>query len=187
VEEDHEPVTDRTVEEDDHTFDGAFDRLFRRAYGVAYKILWSREDAEDVAIETLAKASLRWRSIADQPDGWVTTVAANRSIDLWRRRRRAPIPDRPAEISAVSADRIDLIRAVARLPRRQREVVTMRYLLDRSEADTATALGCSLGTVKQHLARGLRSLRAATLDIDDAPPDSMGENRDPISDDWTGR
>jgi RNA polymerase sigma-70 factor (ECF subfamily) len=179
-------VTERTVDDDEHTFDGSFDRLFRRAYGVAYKILWSREDAEDVAIETLAKASVKWRSIAHQPDGWITTVAANRSIDLWRRRRRAPIPDRPADPSDVTADRIDLTRAVARLPRRQRQVVAMRYLLDRSEADTASALGCTAGTVKQHLARGLRALRLAELDSNEAPGDRTGQTHDLNSDDGSG-
>ncbi len=155
-------MTEGVVDDGRHTFDGEFDRLFRRAYSVAYRVLWSREDAEDVAIETLAKASLRWSSIGEDPDPWVTTVAVNRAIDQWRRRRRAPAPERVVEGDGQlgqEAERIDLARSVARLPRRQRQVVTMRYLLDWSEADTADALGCSTGSVKQHLSRGLRSLR----------------------------
>jgi DNA-directed RNA polymerase specialized sigma24 family protein len=47
------------------------------------------------------------------------------------------------------------------LSRRQREVVALRYLADLPETDVARALGCSVGTVKQHASRGLAALRAA--------------------------
>ena len=49
---------------------------------------------------------------------------------------------------------------LATLPKRQREVVVLRYLADLSEAQTAAALGCAPGTVKTHAARGLEALRA---------------------------
>jgi RNA polymerase sigma factor (sigma-70 family) len=62
-------------------------------------------------------------------------------------------------VDRYQAERVDLARALRRLPRRQREVVVLRYLADWSEADVALALGCSVGTVKSHGHRGLAALR----------------------------
>jgi RNA polymerase sigma-70 factor (sigma-E family) len=52
-----------------------------------------------------------------------------------------------------------MIGALGRLPQRQREVLTMRYYLDLSEAEIADALGISPGSVKAHAHRGLATLR----------------------------
>ncbi|KRF24544.1 hypothetical protein ASG95_08440 [Phycicoccus sp. Soil803] len=52
-----------------------------------------------------------------------------------------------------------MIGALGRLPQRQREVLTMRYYLDLSEAEIADALGISAGSVKAHAHRGLATLR----------------------------
>ena len=49
--------------------------------------------------------------------------------------------------------------ALRRLPRRQREVVTLRYLADVPEAEVARLLGISAGSVKTHASRGLAALR----------------------------
>jgi RNA polymerase sigma factor (sigma-70 family) len=51
-------------------------------------------------------------------------------------------------------------RALSKLPRRQRQIVAMRYLADFSEQTTAQRLGISLGAVKSGASRGLESLRA---------------------------
>ena len=50
-------------------FAAAFPTLLRLAYQVAYRVLGERGDAEDVAQETLARAVLRWRKLADQAGG----------------------------------------------------------------------------------------------------------------------
>ena len=63
-------------------------------------------------------------------------------------------------------DRMELARLLESLPKRQREVVVMRYLADRSEADTAEALGTSVGSVKRHAHRGLVTLRTAWAGLD---------------------
>jgi RNA polymerase sigma-70 factor (sigma-E family) len=65
-----------------------------------------------------------------------------------------------AETSALSRVASDhLTAALGRLPRRQREVLTLRYYLDLSEAQIADALGISPGSVKVHAHRGLEALR----------------------------
>lgn len=149
-------------------FDDAFDRLFRLAYRAAYRILASREDAEDVAMEALARAADRWRRLGPEPDPWVTTVAVNLALDAWRRRvraarhdraeRAAPVPGTPVP-GTPGADRVDLVRAMERLPRRQRQAVALRYLGDLTEEQTAEALGITVGSVKQHTSRAMARLR----------------------------
>src|SRR5580692_8119059 len=143
------------------SFELAFADLYRLAYRVAFRILGDRSEAEDVAQEALARAALRWSRLHERPEGWVCRVAANQAIDRYRRRRRQPqIPAGPIGIvDERLGERGDLVAALRKLPRRQREVVVLRYLADFSEEDVALALGCSVGTVKSQASRGLSALR----------------------------
>ncbi len=160
------------------SFDEAFDDLAVIAYRVAHRLLGTRAEAEDVAQEALARAYARWWRIRTHAEPWVARVAANLALDLVRshgRSRRAPLDDRAqppaggAPLDAAAVTRLELARLLDGLPRRQREVLVLRYLADRSEADTARALGTSVGTVKRHAHRGLASLRA-TLEATDPDP-----------------
>jgi RNA polymerase sigma-70 factor (sigma-E family) len=154
-------------------FDAAFPGLFSLAYQVAFRILADRGDAEDVAQEVLARAVLRWRSLADKPGGWVATVAANLAIDRYRRRRRSHLVHTPTAsvLDPNVSLRLDLVHALRGLPRRQRQVVVMRYLADWSEQDVARELGCSLGTVKAYGARGLEALRRGLVEAPEGASD----------------
>jgi RNA polymerase sigma factor (sigma-70 family) len=53
------------------------------------------------------------------------------------------------------------MRALAGLPKRQRTVLVLRYYSDLPELEIADVLGCSVGTVKSQVSRGLARLRAA--------------------------
>jgi hypothetical protein len=64
----------------DLTFDEAFDGLYARAYGVAFQLIGSRPEAEDIAQETLARAYVRWRKVRDDAGPWAVRVAGNLSI-----------------------------------------------------------------------------------------------------------
>lgn len=83
----------------------------------------------------------------------------------FRRRRtsRNQPPDIPvwsAESAALATEeRLEVMRALNRLPARQREALVLRYYLDLSEAETASAMRISRGTAKSTAARGLASLR----------------------------
>ena len=149
------------------SFEAAFDGLAAIAYRVGYRLLGYVGAAEDVAQESLARAYARWRRVGGHAEPWVARVAANLAIDQLRshqHRRRAPLGDAvPAAASTgiATTDRLELARLVAELPRRQREVVVLRYLADRSEAETAAVLGTSVGTVKTHAHRALSSLRSS--------------------------
>lgn len=142
--------------------------LFALAYRVGYRMLGSRADAEDVAQEAVARACARWTKVREYPHAWVARVSANMAIDVMRRRRREQRttvePNDRAAADAFVGERVELVAALERLPRRQREVVVLRYVADLGEAEVAQQLGCSVGTVKQHASRGLRSLRAG-LDL----------------------
>ena len=142
-------------------FEEVFPDLYRLAYRVSFRVFGDRGDAEDVAQETLARTHLRWARLRDSPHGWVVTVATHLAIDRLRRRSRATESgsEPVALVEMHLSERIDIARALRRLPRRQREVVVLRYLADWPELEVADALGCSPGTVKSHASRGLAHLR----------------------------
>ena len=155
----------------DLVFEEQFEELYTRAYGVAYQLLGRRSEAEDVAQETLARAFVRWRKVRGYAEAWVVRVAGNLAIDGWRRRQRleshADAEDRAASAPGPDGQRVDLHRALHALSRRQREVIVLRFLADLPEADVAHALGCSVGSVKQHASRGLAALRIS-MAVDDS-------------------
>jgi RNA polymerase sigma-70 factor (sigma-E family) len=165
-------------------FDHRFDDLARLAYRVAYRLLGSRADAEDVAQEALARAAARWRKVEPYAEAWITRVATNLALGQIRRRRpaqagqnaRSAHPGTSAAPGSADVEqRAALVAGMRALPRRQREVLALRYLGDLSEAQTAEALGCSVGAVKQHASRGLTAMRRH-LDLDpmnDDPPGGL--------------
>jgi RNA polymerase sigma factor (sigma-70 family) len=166
----------------DSSFEDRFDELARLAYRVAYRLLGSRPDAEDVAQEALARAAVRWRKVSPYAEAWITRVATNLALGQIRRRR--PLPATLAPTSAHTGadgapggadlgERAALVAGLLALPRRQREVLALRYLGDLSEAQTAEAMGCSVGSVKQHASRGLAAMRRH-LDLDPPTDDPPG-------------
>jgi RNA polymerase sigma-70 factor (sigma-E family) len=165
------------------TFEDRFDDLAVLAHRVAYRLTGDREEARDIAQETLARTYARWPRVRDRAPGWVAKVATNLALDHLRRRRpqptdqphvdgRARTPGADPDTSAHLVTRLELVAALRSLPRRQRDVVVLRYVADLAEPDVAVALGCSRGTVKSHGHRGLAALRAAI-----GPTISFGEGQ----------
>ena len=60
-------------------------------------------------------------------------------------------------------DRQDTLAALAALPRGQRAVLVLRFYEDLTEAQTAEALGISVGTVKSQTSRALSALRSSKI------------------------
>lgn len=149
-------------------FEAAFDELASAAYRVGYRLLGDRAAAEDVAQEALARALVRWRRVQDHALPWVIRVATNLALDRLRVGVRSIVhdpPDHPVDdASTAAAVRITLARQVASLPRRQRDVVVLRYLGDLTEVQVASMLGVSQGSVKRHARRGLSALRALQIE-----------------------
>ncbi|MFG2039550.1 SigE family RNA polymerase sigma factor [Dactylosporangium sp. NPDC048998] len=125
--------------------------------------------AEDLLQTALARSWQHWNRIAEggNPEGYVRRVLYNTYMSWWRRHWRGELPsaappDRAGaeDVAADSAGRDGLRRALARLTVRQRAVVVLRYVEDRTVAETAELLGCSAGTVKTLAFRALQTLRA---------------------------
>ncbi len=133
------------------TFDDEFDELASLAYQMAFQVLGSRADAEEIAQDTMTKAYVRWRRVQNHARPWVCRVAINGALGRVRRRRGRDHSARlePGRVDSDEVnERLDLQRLLRSLSRRQRDVIALRYLADMSEADVATELGISIGSVK---------------------------------------
>jgi RNA polymerase sigma-70 factor (sigma-E family) len=140
----------------------------------AYLLVRDESLAEDLLQTSLTKAWFAWGRIQGDPERYVRRVLVNTANSWWRRRwhRELPTaepPERRMPLAHDSSGDQDLWDAVGRLPVRQRTVVVLRYLEDRSEAETADLMGCSVGTVKSQCSKALAKLRvdAALLPVDE--------------------
>ena len=125
-------------------------------------------EAEELVQSALVRVALRWPFVRDKdnPDGYVRRAIANGYLTTWRRvrSRETRVAEPPdvvvaADASAGIDDVVTVRRALAALPPRQRAVLVLRYLEDRSEQETADLLGCSVGTVKSQASKALAKLR----------------------------
>jgi len=154
-----------------------YDRIASRIYGLGLSLLRNKTDAEDLVQDTFLKV---WRTgAAFDPERasletWMLLVAKGLAIDLLRRRSLEarklmsqpkvseasdePGPERRAEVS-------DLFRrasrAMARLPDRQRSVLELTYLAQRSTKEVAEIMGIPRGTVKSRAHAGMAVLQEA--------------------------
>jgi RNA polymerase sigma-70 factor (sigma-E family) len=145
-----------------------FDASYRRLTAQMYGICGDLPEAEDAVQEAFVRALARpghFRRL-DNPEAWLRTVAVNQLRSRWRRlKRHGLIRHQLAEPEAVglelSADHVDLVEALRRLPTEQREVITLYHLGDLPVTEVAKTLGIPVGTAKTRLSRG----RAALADL----------------------
>lgn len=136
-----------------------------RLLGLAYALTGNPHDAWDLVQESLVRVGVRWRRLAEQnPGGYARTTLVRLRVDRVRRLRRELLPGLLPEREAPVAltDEIDpwLLAALGRLSPHQRAAVVLRVLEDLDHAEIADRLGCSAGTARSHLSRGLARLRA---------------------------
>lgn len=136
-------------------------------YRAAWLLCGEHHRSEDLVQETLAKVFVRWhsrlRGPIDNPAGYAHTTLVRTFISAQRRRSNH---ERPTEHlpEVVSPDngidvRLTLRDALAGLEPLDRAVLVLRYLDDRSVAETADALGVSAGAVRNRTMRALERLR----------------------------
>jgi RNA polymerase sigma factor (sigma-70 family) len=133
--------------------------------------------AEDAVQEALVRAwirSDRGERIESVP-AWVAAVALNQARSGWRRamaerRARGRLQDHRVAPEP-GEDHVEVTRALAKLPRREREVAVLRYLLGLDTKETAAALSVAEGTVKSSLSRARAhladALRVRELEVND--------------------
>jgi RNA polymerase sigma-70 factor (ECF subfamily) len=139
--------------------------------------------AEDAVQEALVRAwirSERGERLESLP-AWVAAVALNQTRSGWRRtmaerRARHRMPQRDAVQTSPSEDHLEVARALSALPRRQREVAVLRYLLEMNTAEVAAVLRIGEGTVKSSLARARAHL-----------VDTLAMHDDEVTNDADGR
>lgn len=158
---------------------GSYEELVRRnqaiAFRTAYLVTGGGADAEDAAQAGFVKAFYalpRFRD-GDPFRPWLLRIVTNEARNIVRSRGRSEglrlrlVQGRPPSDAAPSvegaalaeADRRVLVDALDALGDKDRLVVSYRYLLELSEAETAAALGIARGTVKSRLHRALKRLK----------------------------
>jgi RNA polymerase sigma-70 factor (sigma-E family) len=136
----------------------------------AYLLVGDVHLAQDLVQTTLAKVYVSWRRVraSEYPDAYVRRIMINANTSRLRRRRvREVLTDMPVEAADAYAAplpdadgaRVDVMRALMALPKRQRTAVVLRYWADLPEAEVAAAMGCSVGTVRSQSAKALAKLR----------------------------
>jgi RNA polymerase sigma-70 factor (sigma-E family) len=139
------------------------DALLR--YG--YVLAGNPHDAADLVQEALLKLRAAWpRLLAkENPEGYVRTIMARLHTATWRMRRREllswELPEHGYHDALPSGDEQAMWEALAGLPRKQRVVLVLRYYEGFSDAEIATALQISRGTVRSQASRAVDKLRSA--------------------------
>jgi RNA polymerase sigma-70 factor (sigma-E family) len=134
----------------------------RRLLRSAYLLTGDLHRAEDLVQEALIKVALRWSRLRRQnPAAYARAVIVRDNVSWWRRRKDFPTAtfDELAEVSSDPDAALVVQRALGRLTAKQRAVLVLRHFDDLSEAETAAALGVSIGTVKSQNAAALARLR----------------------------
>src|SRR5262245_24379727 len=124
--------------------------------------------AQDLVQEALIKTYVAWPRLRDPASAEAYTRRAITTTAIgWFRRRmwsERPALATPDVVGPTSSEgveeRIWLWEYLLRLPVRQRVAIVLRYYEDLSEAATAEAMNCAIGTVKSQVAAGLAKLRA---------------------------
>lgn len=126
-------------------------------------------EAEDVVMDAFTGLTRRWNHVRRTEDALLylraSVVNGSRSrlrrLRVARDRRHTQLdPDAaPAEqVAMIHLEHEAVVRALRTLPRRQREVLVLRYYDGATEAEIAETLGIGVGSVKSHASRGLRAV-----------------------------
>jgi RNA polymerase sigma-70 factor (sigma-E family) len=139
--------------------------------------------AEDVVQEVLLRANGRWQEIArlDRPEAYVRKMIVNEYLSWRRRSWRLVLSGTGADLDARAtpdptvgyAEREAIVAELAKLPRRQRTVLVLRYYEGLSDREIAELLGCRPGTVRSYAARALAVLR---VELTAPPPAAIKED-----------
>jgi len=136
-------------------------------------LLSGRQDVAEELVQETFERTARAGALETLPQARVGAYLRTTALNLWRNRLRRLAIERRGRARTASRDaglsfeqRDELWSAVRRLPTRQRACVVLRYYQELSEQETATLLGCSVGTVKSQTSRAIARLREEIPDVD---------------------
>jgi RNA polymerase sigma-70 factor (sigma-E family) len=155
-----------TVADGDEALAALYAAHYRALLRLAALLLDEPAACEDVVQEAYVRVHRSWRRLDDQNKAlaYLRQTVVNLARSTLRRRLVAQrLTPRPPSLttndaSYATVERDALIRALRTIPRREREAVALRYFADLTEAQTAEAMGCSVGSVKGYTSRGLARL-----------------------------
>ncbi|MFO7952021.1 MAG: RNA polymerase sigma factor [Bacillota bacterium] len=157
-----------------------FEAYYRKTYAVAYNILRSRENAEDITQDAFIKA---FQNINQLKDGskfgaWMAVIASNLARNYLKREKKVLYTDEEAVTSGASEanytedaalrtlDTERVREAIKKLPPEQYQLIVLQYYYDLRVEDIASMLKLRIGTVKSRLHRA-RNRLAQDLELMD--------------------
>jgi RNA polymerase sigma-70 factor (sigma-E family) len=145
------------VQAEEGSFEGFYRAQHEPMLRLAYLLTQSRAVAEDLVHDSFIRVQPRFASL-DAPVAYLRRTVTNACYSYHRHRRvEEAVPVEPP--ASVDAAHDEMWDALAGLAPRRRAALVLRYYLDLSEADIASALGCRRGTVKSLTHRGIDDLR----------------------------
>jgi RNA polymerase sigma-70 factor, ECF subfamily len=146
-------------------FEAFYVREYQAVVRLAYALSGSRLAAEDIAQDAFLRAFRDWERIR-HPSAWVRKVVVRRAARIVHRRLLEAkalawsLAGRGPAVAELPEPDAEVWRAVRALPRRQAQVIALRYVADAPVAEIARTLGLAEGTVKAQLHRGRQALAA---------------------------
>ncbi|MYV47994.1 sigma-70 family RNA polymerase sigma factor [Streptomyces sp. SID2888] len=129
--------------------------------------LLGADDADDAWSETFLAAMRAYPELPETAnvEAWLVTIARRKAIDVHRAAKRNPLtvrelPEAPTALGVPGADDTDLWEFVGRLPEKQRQAITYRYLVGLSYAEIAAILGGTVDAARRASADGMKNLRS---------------------------
>jgi RNA polymerase sigma factor (sigma-70 family) len=158
-----------------HPVPDPFEQLFLQEYArvvsIAYRVLADRTAAEDVAQEVFLKFHRSLSPNSERASGWLHAAAVHSALNMIRGERRRTLRETtharqerpltsadPQEVVEEAERRLEVRRALAKLPKRTAAVLLLRYS-GLSYAEIGTALGIKVGNVGTMLRRAEESFR----------------------------
>ncbi|WP_224276188.1 RNA polymerase sigma factor [Streptomyces sp. LS1784] len=130
------------------------------------RALLGTHDADDAWSETFLAAMRAWPGLPETAnvEAWLVTIARHKAIDVLRAAGRQPLPaeelpEAPSSLGVPGAEDGELWEMVGRLPGKQRQAVTFRYLAGMSYDEIAAVLGGNTVAARRAAADGLKNLR----------------------------
>ena len=136
----------------------------------AYLMVGDAQLAQDLVQEALTKTYVAWPRLRDprNAEAYCRKAITTTAISWYRRkgwRNERPTEHLPEDAHGAAgpessvAERDPVWKELRQLPPRQRAALVLRYYEDLSEAQTAEAMGCAVGTVKSQVSAALTKLR----------------------------